>query len=130
MTENSRYERGLAKLAEYTAANASESHYRIADRLSAIAPDIGRYIIEFAYGDIYARPGLDNQQRALVTLATLATQGTEPQIELHVNTALSSGLSPDQIVEVFMQLIPYTGFPRVLNALGLAQRVFDERVQS
>ncbi|MGV9442672.1 carboxymuconolactone decarboxylase family protein, partial [Nocardia sp. NPDC003672] len=124
---DNRYQRGLSKLTEYTAATAGESHFKIADRLGDIAPDIGKYIIEFAYGDIYTRPNLDNQQRALVTLASLATLGTEPQIELHLNTALTSGLSPNQIVEIFMQLIPYTGFPRVLNALEIAQKVFEQR---
>ena len=122
-----RYNRGIAKLAEYTLPDAGMTHSKLADELDAIAPDIGRYITEFAYGDIYSRPGLTNQQRALVTLSSLATQGTDPQVELHLNTGLTSGLTPAELIETLMHLIPYTGFPRVINALTIAKRVFAER---
>lgn len=129
MDESSRYERGLAKLREYTLENAggSQTHFKVAEELTDIAPDVARYIIEFAYGDIYTRRHLTNQERAIVTVSSLVTLGTEAQIELHVNTALTSGMSADKIVEILIQLIPYTGFPRVLNALSVAKRVFTQR---
>lgn len=127
--EKDRLNQGLDKLMEYTLTNDKEisTHLKIADELEDIAPDVSKYIIEFAYGDIYSRPGLTNQQRALVTMSSLVTQGTEPQLELHINTALTSGLTPEEVVEAIIQLIPYTGFPRVLNALTIAKKVFAQR---
>ncbi|MFK3960502.1 carboxymuconolactone decarboxylase family protein [Guptibacillus hwajinpoensis] len=122
-------QQGLDKLMEYTLSSNDDisTHLKISDDLEEIAPDVGKYIIEFAYGDIYSRDGLTNQQRALVTLSSLVTQGTEPQLELHINTALTSGLTASEVVEAIIQLIPYTGFPRVLNALTLAKKVFTQR---
>ncbi|MBF7020874.1 carboxymuconolactone decarboxylase family protein [Staphylococcus kloosii] len=124
--EQTKYQQGMDKLMEYTATTGS-THLKIADELKYIAPDASKYIIEFAYGEIYSRSGLTNQQRALVTVASLITQGTEPQLELHINTALTSGITAEEIVETITQLIPYTGFPRVLNALSVAQKVFKDR---
>ncbi|MFC7064153.1 carboxymuconolactone decarboxylase family protein [Halobacillus seohaensis] len=126
---NDRYQQGLDKLMEYTLTSDDNisTHLKISDELEDIAPDIGKYIIEFAYGDIYSREGLTNQQRALVTISSLVTQGTEPQLELHINTGLTAGLSPKEIVESITHLIPYTGFPSVLNALTVAKKVFSMR---
>lgn len=124
-----RYQNGLDKLMEYTLTDNQEisTHLKISDDLQDIAPDVGKYIIEFAYGDIYSRSGLTNKQRALITISSLVTQGTEPQLELHINTGLTAGLTPTEIVEGITQLIPYTGFPRVLNALTVAKKVFAMR---
>ncbi|MFE4121926.1 carboxymuconolactone decarboxylase family protein [Priestia sp. YIM B13486] len=123
------YQKGLDKLMEYTLTSNDDisTHLKITEDLKDLAPDVGKYIIEFAYGDIYSRPGLTNKQRALVTISSLVTQGTEPQLELHLNTGLTAGLKPKEIVESIIQLIPYTGFPRVLNALSVAKKVFAQR---
>lgn len=123
------YQKGLDKLMEYTLTSNDDisTHLKITEDLKDLALDVGKYIIEFAYGDIYSRPGLTNKQRALVTISSLVTQGTEPQLELHLNTGLTAGLEPKEIVESIIQLIPYTGFPRVLNALNIAKKVFAQR---
>ncbi|MFD0050195.1 carboxymuconolactone decarboxylase family protein [Actinomycetes bacterium NPDC127524] len=124
-----RYQQGLDKLMEYTLKSNDDisTHLKISDDLQDIAPDVSKFIIEFAYGEIYSRPGLSNKQRALVTISSLVTQGTEPQLELHINTGLTAGLTPEEIVESITHLIPYTGFPRVLNALSVAKKVFAMR---
>ena len=123
------HERGLSKLQEYTLreGGSAATHLKIAEDLNDIAPDVGKYIVDFGYGEIYSRPGLTNQQRALITIASLATQGTERELELHVNTGLTAGLTGTEIVESVIHLIPYTGFPRVLNALYVVKKVFKER---
>ncbi|MFJ8526588.1 carboxymuconolactone decarboxylase family protein [Bacillus sp. NPDC094106] len=121
---NERYQRGWQKLMEVD----GEGGQRVIDSLKDIAPDLGKYVIEFAFGDIYHREGLDLKQRQLVTIASLTTQGgCEPQLNVHINAALNVGLSPDEIVEAIMHCIPYTGFPRVLNAIFVAKRIFEER---
>ncbi|MBH0164601.1 carboxymuconolactone decarboxylase family protein [Fictibacillus sp. 7GRE50] len=127
--EKDRFQNGLDKLMEYTLTDNKDisTHLKISDDLQDIAPDVGKYIIEFAYGEIYSRVGLTNKQRALVTISSLVTQGTEPQLELHINTGLTAGLTKEEIVESITHLIPYTGFPRVLNALTVAKKVFAVR---
>ena len=96
--------------------------------LEDAAPDLGRYIVEFAFGDIYCRDALSLQEREIITLASLlAAGGCEPQLEVHVSAALHVGISPEKIIEVFLQCVPYTGFPRVLNAVFTARRVFQNR---
>jgi 4-carboxymuconolactone decarboxylase len=122
--QSERFRRGWQRLMEVDA----EGGGRVIERLQDVAPDLGRYVVEFAYGDIYSRPVLDLPQRQLVTISALTTLGgAEPQLEVHVNAGLNVGLSASQIVEAMLHCIPYTGFPRVLNAIFVAQRVFDER---
>lgn len=103
---------------------------RVADNLIAdyadLAPAFTRYLIEFAFGEIYARPG-DLKQRELVAIATLATMGDcDKQLGTHVRGALRVGLGEAEIVEAVMTLIPYIGFPKALNALAVAKRVLDK----
>lgn len=93
--------------------------------LESISPDLGKYIVEFAFGDIYERDGLSLQEREMITLASLLTAGgCEPQLEVHINGALNVGLTRKKIIEVFLQCIPYAGFPKVLNAVSVAKKVF------
>jgi 4-carboxymuconolactone decarboxylase len=106
----------------------AEAGERVIEALQDVSPDLGRYVVEFAFGEIYRRPGLDLRQRQLVTISALTTLGgAEPQLEVHVNAALNVGLTADEIVEAMLHCIPYVGFPRVLNAVFVAKRVFDER---
>jgi 4-carboxymuconolactone decarboxylase len=121
---NKRYEDGWEKLMEVD----GEGGKRVIESLKDIAPDLGKYVIEFAFGDIYTREGLNLQQKQLVTISSLTTQGgCEPQLNVHINAALNVGLTPNEIVEAITHCIPYTGFPRVLNAIFVAKQVFEER---
>lgn len=121
---NERYQRGWEKLMEVD----GEGGERVIDSLKEIAPDLGKYVVEFAFGDIYRREGLDLKQRQLVTIAALTAQGgCEPQLNVHINAALNVGLSPKEVVEAIMHCVPYAGFPRVLNAIFVAKQVFSQR---
>jgi len=122
--ENSRYQKGREKLAQID----GQAGDRVIDSLQDIAPELGRYIIEFAFGDIYSRDGLTLPEREMVTLASLLTAGgCEAQLEVHIHGALNVGLSPEQVIEAFIHCVPYTGFPKVLNAVTVARRVFAGR---
>jgi len=100
----------------------------VIESLKTIAPDLGNYIIEFAFGDIYPRPGLTLAERELITITSLLTAGgCEPQLDVHINGALNVGILPEKIIEAFIQCIPYTGFPKVLNAVAVAKKVFADR---
>lgn len=100
----------------------------VMENLADCAPDLGRFIIAFAFGDIYSRKGLSLQERELITVASLLTQGgCEAQLEVHIKGALNVGIAPEKIIEICIQCVPYVGFPRVLNAVFVAKRIFAER---
>ncbi|MDO5057377.1 MAG: carboxymuconolactone decarboxylase family protein [Lautropia sp.] len=116
--------RGMARLNDID----GEAGEAVMKALADVAPDLGKYIIGFAFGEIYNRPALDLQQRELITLATLTAQGgCEKQLHVHLNAALNVGLSRKQIIECFIQCVPYVGFPKVLNAVFEAKAVFASR---
>ena len=126
---NDRYQKGIKKIQEFTVSHDEKNptgEMEIGEAFKDIAPDLSKYVVEFAFGDIYARPGLDNKQKVLTTISSLVSQGM-PQIEIHINSGLNVGLTPEEIIGCIMHLLPYTGFPRVLNALKVAKKVFEER---
>lgn len=124
---NDKYQKGIDKIQELTNSSDDDptGFMDIGEKFADIAPDLKNYVVEFAFADIYSRPGLDNKQKVLTTITALVAQG-KPQIGMHIKTGLSVGLTPEEIVGCIMHLIPYTGFPSVLNALTVAQEVFSE----
>lgn len=121
-----RFDKGLATIKQYV-TDEEAAQMVVHDALADIAPDLRKMIIEFAYGEVYAREGLDLKSRALVVITSVVTQGAGPQIKTHITLGLHAGLTPKEIVEALLQLVPYIGFPRVQNALTIAQQVFTER---
>lgn len=123
MSQN-RYDRGLARLNEID----GEAGVRVINSLSDIAPDFARYLIEFPFGDIYSRPGLDLRSREIAVVAALTAMGNAaPQLKVHIDGALNVGVSRDEVVEVMMQMAVYAGFPAALNGLFAAKEVFAAR---
>ncbi len=121
--EKTRFETGMHNLKKIDGKGGEA----VITSLENISPDLGRYIVEFAFGDIYERSGLSLQEREIITLASLLTAGgCEPQMEVHISGALNVGIPPEKIIEIFLQCIPYTGFPRVLNAVYAAKRIFEK----
>ena len=117
-----RYQQGQDLLARIDPASGA----RIEAMLKDIAPDMARWIIAFAYGEVYPRPGLDLRTRELLTVVSLVTQGTAPrQLRVHIQNALNVGCSQVEIVEAIMQMAVYAGFPKALNGLFAAREVFD-----
>ena len=97
----------------------------VVDSLQDIAPDFARYLIEFPFGDIYARPGLDLRSREIATIAALTALGNAaPQLKVHIAAGLNVGLTQEEITEVIMQMAVYAGFPAALNGLFAAKEVF------
>ena len=105
-----------------------EAGERVIDSLQAIAPDLARYIIEFPFGDIYTRPGLDLKSSEIATIASLTSLGNaQPQLKVHIHAALNVGCTAQEIVEVVMQMAVYAGFPAALNGISVVKQVFAER---
>ena len=97
----------------------------VVNSLKDIAPDFARYLIEFPFGDIYARPGLDLRSREIATIAALTALGNAaPQLKVHIAAGLNVGLTQEEITEVTMQMAVYAGFPAALNGLFAAKDVF------
>lgn len=97
----------------------------VVESLQDIAPDFTQYLIEFPFGDIYSRPGLDLRSREIATVAALTALGNAtPQLKVHIGAALHVGLTQDEIIEVIMQMAVYAGFPAALNGLFAAKEVF------
>lgn len=118
---NARYLQGLAKLREID-GQAGEN---VVASLADIAPDFARYLIEFPFGDIYSRPGLDLRAREIAVVAALTALGNAaPQLKVHLQAALNVGVTREEIVEVIMQMAVYAGFPAALNGLAAAREVF------
>ena len=116
--------RGLRTLAEIT----GDSGANVVDSLRDIAPDLADWIIEFSYGDVMARPGLDLRSRQFATIAALTALGNaQPQLKVHVAGALKVGCTPQEIVEVILQMAVFAGFPAAINALNVAREVIGSR---
>ena len=121
---NQRYVQGLAKLTEID----GEAGEKVIRSLADICPDLSKYIIEYPFGDIYQREGLDLKTRELVTVAALTALGhCQPQLNVHINGALNVGCTPQEIVEVILHMSVYAGFPAALNGMFVAKTVFSER---
>lgn len=115
-----RRSRGLRALAEIT----GEAGVAVVQDLRATAPDLADWIIDFSYGDVMARPGLDRRTRQLATIAALTAMGNaQPQLKLHVQGALKVGCKPQEIIEVILQMTVYCGFPAAINALAVVREV-------
>jgi 4-carboxymuconolactone decarboxylase len=125
--DNERYLRGWAKLREVD-GQAGEN---VIESLRDIAPDFARLLIEFPFGDIYSRPGLDLKTRELAVVAALTALGNAtPQLKVHIHGARNVGCSEQEIVEVIMQMAVYAGFPAALNGLFAAKSVFAQQSES
>jgi 4-carboxymuconolactone decarboxylase len=121
---NERYEKGMKKFKEIHGPVAKAT----VESLKDIAPELGQFVTEFAFGDIYSRPGLDLKTRQLLTIASLTTLGYAPlQLKSHIKGALNVGCTKKEIVETLLQMAVYAGFPASMNALYAAKEVFNSR---
>jgi len=119
-TQETRYERGLKKMTEVYGVPVEE--------LIAPLRDLGRYMVEFPYGDIYSRNGLAARDREIATIAMLtALGGREPQLRVHMNSALNVGLTPDELYEIILHTLIFAGFPTAINALTVLGDFLSKR---
>ena len=116
---SSRYERGMKKMSEVYGLDVSE--------FVAALGDVGRYMAEFPYADIYSRPGLAWRDREIATFAMLtALGGREPQLRTHIAAGLNSGLTVAELEEIIIQSIIFAGFPTAINALNFLHATLAE----
>jgi 4-carboxymuconolactone decarboxylase len=95
-------------------------------RTTAFTADFQDLVTRYAWGEIWARPGLDRRMRSCITLAMLVALGREEELAMHVRAALRNGVTPDEVKEVLLQCAIYCGVPAANGAFAIAQRVLDE----
>jgi len=79
---------------------------------------LGDWIVDFAFGDVHTRPGLDARERELIIVAVLAALGSaDPQVSAHIRALRAIGVSWQEIEETILQVTPYAGIPRAVNAI-------------
>ena len=120
----SRYEKGM----EILKITNKDTINELFKELEDIAPDLGRFVVEFPYSEIYTRKVLNLKTRELLTVAALTAMGNaQPQLKDHINAALNVGNSPEEIVEAIMQMSAYAGFPAAINGIKSAKEIFKKR---
>jgi 4-carboxymuconolactone decarboxylase len=117
------YERGMKIRREVLGDEHVDS---AVGRTTAFTADFQDLITRYAWGEIWARPGLDRRTRSCMTLALLVALGRLEELELHVPAALRNGLTPDEIKEVLLHTAVYCGVPAANSAFAVAQRILDE----
>ena len=123
MTDDT-YEKGR-EIAEALNPGMEEALIR---RYDELVPGLSQSVVDFAWGQQYARDGLDLKTRFLVTVGALTAQGgqTRPQLKVNIAAALKAGATKREIGEVIWQMSLYGGFPAAINGLNAALEVFAE----
>ena len=101
---------------------------RLKESLRDIAPDLADYVVDFAYGDVIARPGLDLRSREIATISALTAMGNaEPELKIHLKKALHIGIPKEELVELMIHLLIYAGFPASINGMLALKAVLAEK---
>lgn len=90
-------------------------------------PEMMSILQKYIFGEVFTIGKLDNKTREMLTVTTLVTQQTLPQLKAHINALLNTGATPAEVREVIYQCAPFIGFPKTLNAIGVMNEVFSER---
>jgi 4-carboxymuconolactone decarboxylase len=124
MNNDDRFQTGLKQFREID----GEAIEKIIDELKDVSPDLGKFIIEYAYGDIYSRKGLDLKSKEIAIIAALTALGNaQPQLKFHINAGLNIGLTEIEIKETILLMSVYAGFPAALNGTAVLKEVIKER---
>lgn len=103
---------------------------RIVNGLREIDPTLADEVIGYAYGEVYPRPELDLRSRELISLTALTMQGLGPQLQTHIHAALEAGLSESELMESFLHMALYCGFPTALFGAQQARAVLRRRAEA
>jgi 4-carboxymuconolactone decarboxylase len=122
--EDSAYDRGMRIRREVLGDEYVDAAI---ERTTEFTADFQDFITRYAWGEIWARPGLDRRTRSCITLTALVALGRLDELEMHVRAALRNGLTPEEIGEVFLQSAIYCGVPAANSAFAVARRVLSER---
>ena len=122
MTDDA-YERGMRVRREVL---GDEHVDRATERATEHTREFQDLITRYAWGEIWARPGLDRKTRSCITLTALVALGRFDELEMHIRAARRNGLTDEEIKEVLLQTAVYLGVPAANSAFHVFQRVLDE----
>lgn len=88
--------------------------------------DFQRYVTENAWGAVLSRPGLEKKTRHLLTLAMLASLGRHEELTMHIRATRNTGVTRDEVKEVFLQVAVYAGAPAANSAFAIAKKTYKE----
>ena len=88
--------------------------------------DFQRFITETAWGSVWSRPGLDRKTRHMLTLAILAALGKEHELAMHIRATRNTGVTPNEVKELMLQVAVYAGVPAANSAVAIAKKVYTE----
>jgi len=123
MTDDKNFERGM----KVRRAVLGDEHVNSAEANKTLFDaDFQRFITETAWGSVWTRTGLDHRTRHLITLAMLAALGKEHELALHIRATQNTGVTQEELKEVFMQVAIYAGIPAANTAFSVAKSVYAE----
>jgi 4-carboxymuconolactone decarboxylase len=123
MAEPDRHDAGMAVRREVLGDTYVDHAIATTTPFTAAFQDL---ITRYAWGDVWARDGLDRHTRSCVTLALLTALRAHDELAMHVRAARRNGVTPDEICEVLLHTAVYVGVPAAKSAFAVAQRVLDE----
>ncbi len=88
--------------------------------------DFQRFITETAWGAVWARPGLERKTRHLLTIGLLAALGKEQELAMHIRATQNTGVTPNEVKEVLLQVAVYAGIPAANSAIAVAKKVYAD----
>jgi 4-carboxymuconolactone decarboxylase len=123
MTDDKKFRRGM----KVRRAVLGDAHVDSAEaNKTPFDADFQRFITETAWGSVWTRTELDRRTRHLITLALLAALGKEHELALHIRATQNTGVTQEELKEVFMQVAIYAGIPAANTAFSVAKRVYAE----
>lgn len=120
---NDRFDQGMAMRKSVLGA---EHVARAEANKTDFDADFQRIITEGAWGTIWTRPGIDKKTRHMLTLAIIAALGKHDELAMHIRATRNTGVTPDEVREVLLQVSVYAGVPAANGAFGIAKRVYKE----
>ena len=122
MENNKRYESGINVMEELFSQEVRTGM----EGMKEISPDFWDMIVSFGFGELYAREASFPLTTGIITLTTLITQGAFDQFKVHLQAALNVGASKEEIIEIIIHCAGYVGFPKAVQAMGIAGEIFDK----
>jgi 4-carboxymuconolactone decarboxylase len=116
--DDARFERGRERMREIHGERSLETVEGLGE--------LGRFVIETAYGDVYSRPGLSLRDRQIASVAVLVALGRSSQLPVHLRSSLKAGLSADELREIILQTAVLAGFPQAMNAWSTLKTIVAE----
>ena len=120
---NDRFDQGMAMRKSVLGA---EHVARAEANKTDFDTDFQRIITEGAWGTIWTRPGIDKKTRHMLTLAIIAALGKHDELAMHIRATRNTGVTQEEVREIFLQVLVYAGAPAANSAFGIAKRVYKE----